>query len=99
MTVQRRGLHLIERALWRVARDWSEGIAAAVRPMHEELAAIYRRVGALSGAGVLHFAGWVASSVEAWIALHLMGVNPGIAAVIAIESLLSAIRSIAFAVP
>lgn len=99
IAVQRRGLHLIERALWRVARDWSERIAAAVRPVHEELAAIYRRVVALSGAGVLHFAAWVASSVEAWIAFHLMGVDPGIAAVIVIESLLSAIRSIAFAVP
>jgi putative membrane protein len=99
IAVQRRGLRLIERALWRVARNWGQGIVAAVRPVHDELAAIHRRVGAMSVAGLLHFVAWIASSVEAWIALHLMGVELSIAAVIAIESLLYAIRSIAFAVP
>ena len=40
-----------------------------------------------------------ASSVEAWIALRLMGADPGFATVLALESLLAAIRSVAFAVP
>jgi putative membrane protein len=99
IAVQRHGLRLIEHALGRVARSWSQGIAAAVRPMNDELAAIYRRVGAMTVAGLVHFVAWIAGSVEAWIALHLMGVDLGLAAVIAIESLLCGIRSIAFAVP
>ena len=99
IAVQRRGSRLVERALWRVARRWSRGAAAAVRPIHDELAAIYRRRGALLLASLLHLASWVASSVEAWFALHLMGADPGIAAVVVLESLLYAIRSVAFAVP
>ena len=99
IAVQRRGTHLVERALWRVARQWSQIAVVAAPPVHDELAAIYRRHNALWMAGFLHLAVWVASSVEAWIALYLMGADPGIAAVIAIESLLYAIRSVAFAVP
>jgi putative membrane protein len=96
--VQRHGSRLVERALWRMAQRWSRG-AAAARQVHDELAAIYRRRGAIGLAGLLHLAAWIASSVEAWIALRLMGADLGIAGVIAIESLLYAIRSIAFAVP
>jgi len=99
IAVQRRSSHTIEEALWRLARRWIVGAPAAMRPVHDELTAIYRRGGAISVAGMLHLAAWLASSLEAWIALHLMGVDPGIAAVIAIESLLVAIRGIAFAVP
>ena len=99
IAVQRRGSRLVERALWRMARRWSQIAVAAAPPVHDELTAIYRRRGALGLAGLLHLAAWVASSVEAWIALRLMGADLGIAAVIAIESLLYAIRSVAFAVP
>ena len=96
IVVQRRGSRLLERALLRMAWRWSQGMVARVRPVRDELAAIYRRRGALCLAGLLHLASWIASSVEAWFALRLMGADPGIAAVIAIESLLYAIRSVAF---
>jgi putative membrane protein len=99
IALQRRGSQLVERALWRVARRWSQAAMAAVRPVHDELATIYGRGGAIGLAGMLHLAAWIASSVEAWFALRLMGANPGIAAVIAVESLLYAIRSVAFAIP
>ena len=97
--VQRRGSKLVERLLWYVARSWSQGAVAAVRPIHDELAAIYRRRGALLLASLLPLGSWVARRVEAWFALHLMGADPGIGAVIVLESLLYAIRSVAFAVP
>ena len=42
---------------------------------------------------------WVASGVEAWIALRLMGANLSVGSVIVIESLLYAIRSVAFPMP
>jgi glycosyltransferase 2 family protein len=97
--LQRRGSALVERALWRVARRWSQTAVTVVQPLHDELAAIYRRRGALSVSALLHLAAWLASSVEAWIALRLMGADPSMVAVIAIESLLYAVRSVAFAVP
>ena len=99
IAVQRRGSRLVERVLWRVARRWSQGAIATVRSIHDELAAIYRCRGTIGLAGLLHLAAWVASSLEAWIALRLMGADLGIGAVIAVESLLYAIRSVAFAVP
>jgi glycosyltransferase 2 family protein len=99
IALQRRGSGLVERALWRVARRWSQAAVTGVQPVHDQLAAIYRRRGALGLGGLLHLAAWLASSVEAWIALHLMRADPGMVAVIAIESLLYAVRSVAFAVP
>jgi hypothetical protein len=47
----------------------------------------------------LHLAGWVAVSSEAWVVLRLMGVEAELEAVVAVESLLYAVRSLAFAVP
>ncbi|HLI21128.1 MAG TPA: lysylphosphatidylglycerol synthase domain-containing protein, partial [Stellaceae bacterium] len=69
------------------------------RPILNAIDAVYAHRGRLAAGFLLHFAGWIASAVETWIALHLMGVDLGIAAVITIESLLYAIRSVAFAVP
>lgn len=99
IAVQRRGSGIVERMLWRMARRWRQGAIATVRSIHDELAGIYRRRGAITLAGLLHLAAWVASSLEAWFALRLMGADLGIGVVIAIESLLYAIRSVAFAVP
>ena len=48
---------------------------------------------------VLHLACWVASAVEVWIALRLAGRALDFAAVLVIESLLYAIRTVAFAIP
>jgi len=47
----------------------------------------------------LHLAAWIASATEIWLALRFIGVPLGFGAVLAIESLLYAIRSVAFAVP
>jgi len=99
VAVQRRGSRLVERVLWCVARRWSQDAIATVRAIHDELAAAYRRRGPIGWSALLHLAAWIASSLEAWIALHLMGADLGIGAVIAVESLLYAIRSVAFAVP
>jgi putative membrane protein len=91
--VQRRGVATVERVVLRLAK---RRIDAALQ---DALHAIYRRPALLCLAAILHLAYWIASSVEAWIALRLMGADPGFATVLALESLLSAIRSVAFAVP
>jgi putative membrane protein len=96
---QRHGLQIVDRLVLRLARPGIVNAAARLRPIHDEILTIYRRRARLCLAALLHLAAWVASSLEAWIALRLMGADPGFAAVLALESLLSAIRSLAFAVP
>ncbi|HEY3916673.1 MAG TPA: lysylphosphatidylglycerol synthase domain-containing protein [Stellaceae bacterium] len=97
--LQRRGAALVERLSQRLAASWFPGAASRAKPMLDALDAVYAHRGALAVGFVLHLAGWIASAIETWIALKLMGVGLGIAAVITIESLLYAIRSVAFAVP
>ena len=63
------------------------------------LAAIYRRHDALALSFVLNLAAWVASGLGAWLALRLIGVHANPVAVVAIEALIFAVRSIAFVVP
>src|SRR5437660_1150391 len=63
------------------------------------LAEIYRRRGGLWANFALHLACWIASAVEVWLALQLAGEPLPFAAVLAIESLLYAIRTAAFVVP
>ncbi len=97
--LQRKGAAFVERMSQRMAASWLPGTAARAKPLQEVLDAIYaHRGGLVSGFG-LHLTGWFANAVEAWLALHFMGVGLDLGAVIAIESLLYAIRSVAFAVP
>lgn len=97
--LQRRGAALVERLSQRLAANWFPGAASRAKPMLDALDAVYAHRGALAAGFVLHLVGWIASAIEAWIALRLMGIGLGIGAVITIESLLYAIRSVAFAVP
>ena len=97
--VQRHGFTVLENMLRRVPHRWAEGVATRLPPIQRVIHEIYRRPSAFWSAGFLHFSLWVASSLEAWIALRLMGVKLSIGSVIAIESLLYAVRSMAFVVP
>ena len=99
VVVQRSGLGVVERAISRLAKQWVKGPSALPRPVHEEIRDIYLRPRALWLGGGLHLAAWIASSGQAWIALRFMGIDLGLGPVLAIESLLYAIRSVAFAVP
>lgn len=101
VAVQRRGSPLVELALRLATSRWSSGqeIVTTARPVFDAFAVIYRRRFALFLAFLMHLVAWIASSAEAWLALRLMGAHLGIASVIAVESLLYAIRSVAFAVP
>jgi len=97
--LQRRGAALVERMSQHLATHWFPGSALSARPLIEAIDRVYAQRGSLALGFFLHLAGWIANAIEAWIALHLMGIDLGIAAVITIESLLYAIRSVAFAVP
>jgi putative membrane protein len=97
--LQRRGFGAIEHAAARLTRRLGFAALVETRSIHAEILSIYRRPRALTLAFLLHLAVWILSGIEAWLALRLMGASIGLASVLAIESLLYAIRSAAFAVP
>jgi glycosyltransferase 2 family protein len=97
--VQRRGIALFDRIARHLGEGWAERSAAGAAALHEALGDIYRRRGSLWASFFLHLATWIASAGEVWLALHLAGEPLPFGAVLAIESLLYAIRTAAFLVP
>jgi putative membrane protein len=82
-----------------LGRSWAERTAAGAAAVHAALSSAYRRRAGLWGGFALHLACWIISAVEVWIALRLAGAPLGFATVLVIESLLYAIRTVAFAIP
>jgi glycosyltransferase 2 family protein len=99
VVVQRRGAHLLERWTLRLAGRRLGAIAQGAEAMRAALHDIYRRRGRLWACFLLHLLAWLWTAAEAWLALRLMKAPLGIGPVLAIESLLYAIRSAAFIVP
>jgi putative membrane protein len=99
IAVQRRGLGLIEQLAKRSASRLIPKALAHGASLQTMIHAIYGYSRGISLGLALHVAGWIANGIEAYIALRFMGVGIGIGPVLAIESLLYAIRSAAFVVP
>ena len=97
--LQRRGITYFDRIARYLAAGWAERGAAGAAALHAALAGIYRHRLGLWASFALHLACWIASAVEAWLALRLAGEGLSFGAVLAIESLLYAIRTAAFVVP
>ncbi len=95
LALQRRGTWFAGRIAGRLFPDAAVA-GAAVAAMLEQ---IHRSPFRLGLSVTLHFAGWTASAVGTWIAFLLMGVRVNLASVIAIESLVYAVRGAAFLVP
>jgi putative membrane protein len=96
IAAQRRGFGLVDR----VARAAGAGhMAAGAAAVHAAIAEVYRRRGRLAAGFFLHFGAWIANASEAWLVLRLAGRPLGFGPVLAIEGLLYAVRSVAFAVP
>jgi glycosyltransferase 2 family protein len=95
LLLQRRGARIAEKVAGRLFPD----VAAAGAAVAAMLQKIYGRPGHLALSVTLHFAGWTASAVGTWVAFRLMGVRVDLASVIAIESLVYAVRGAAFMVP
>jgi putative membrane protein len=64
-----------------------------------QIEAIYRRPAKVAMSVLFHCSGWVASALSTWFALLLMGAHVHVWTVLAIESLVCAVRSVAFLVP
>jgi putative membrane protein len=99
ITVQRRGVRHIHRIANILGRGWAERTAAGAAALHEALDAIYRRHGGVWVSFLLHFACWVASASEIWVALLCAGQPIPFGSALAIESLVYALRTTAFVVP
>jgi len=95
ITVQRRGSGLVER----LARRFAPGMADRARVIGEALTVLYEQPLRLAIAVACHLAAWVASAAGAWLALRLAGLHIGLGAILAIESLVCAVRSAAFIAP
>jgi glycosyltransferase 2 family protein len=99
LVAQRRGFGLLDRFAGALGRGWTERTAAGAAVLHAGIAGIYARRGAVWTSVALHLACWIVSAAEIWLALRFIGAPLGFGAVLVIESLLYAIRSVAFAVP
>ena len=96
---QRRGGRLLERFEPLIARHFSHALPGKIESVTAALARIHADRRRLAVATVLHFAEWLATGAEAWLALHLMSVPISFTAATGLEGLLYAVRSVAFMVP
>lgn len=95
VTLQRRGHRLVARLAARLLPQ----TAAATESIGAMLDTIYASPLRVAASAMLHLCAWIASAVGSWIALELIGVRIDLASVIAIESLICAVRSAALVIP
>lgn len=96
---QWRGFDFFDRFAGTIGRDWADRTAAGAAALHAAIAGIYERRVGLFTSFVLHLVCWIAATAQAWLALRFAGSPLDFGAVLVIEGLLYAIRSVAFAVP
>lgn len=97
VAVQRGGLfRLIERAVGRWAsHERSQELAG----LHDTVAALYRRPGALAASGAFHLCSWLLGVVETLAALHALGIPATLREATVIEALGQVVRAFGFLVP
>ncbi len=99
VAAQRHGFRLFDRFARNLGRGWAERTASGAAALQQALRQTYQRAAGLWTGFALHLACWIAGAVEAWLALQLGGAPLPFKTVLVIESLLYAIRTLAFAVP
>jgi putative membrane protein len=89
------------RAIERVwhGRDAGARNGQRAEVFHDHIQAFYRFRARFAASVAVHFVGWVASALEVWLALWLMGSPLAAMQVLVIESLIFALRSVSFFVP
>jgi putative membrane protein len=95
LALQRHGHRVIEKITARVL----PGALGRTMAVSTALDSIYRSRARVGASIVLHSAGWVASAIGVWIAFRLIGMRVELKSVLALESLVSAIRSTAVFIP
>jgi glycosyltransferase 2 family protein len=93
---QAHGAALVERLLRRVAGRSDAEPGGVVRAFAD----MRRRPGALALAGSAHLGAWVLTGVQTWLMLRLLGAGGlSLGGALAMDSLMSAARAVAFVVP
>jgi putative membrane protein len=95
IALQRHGMGFVEG----LAQRFVPRAAAGTGELRTAFIDLYRRRARLALSVILHFASWIASATGVWLALRLAGVGIGYGALLAIESLVLAIRSATFFAP
>jgi putative membrane protein len=95
VALQGRGLDLIGA----IAERWIRDTRARADAIKAEIAAIYARPARLAVGVFWHAVGWIWSGAGAWFVLAFMGVHVELWKVLALESLISAVKSVAFLSP
>jgi putative membrane protein len=84
--------------IWRPG-DVGSGNGPRAELFHDHVQSFYRQRARFIASVAVHFLGWLASALEVWIALWLMGSALAVSEVLVIESLIFALRSVSFFVP
>jgi putative membrane protein len=82
-----------------LARRLLPDVQIGIDHILDELTSVYRRHGAVAGALLFNILAWLASAASAWLILWLMGSPIGFGQAVALESLIFAIRGVAFLIP
>jgi putative membrane protein len=82
-----------------MAARWIKDTRTRTDAIRGVLADVYARPERLLAGFALHAFSWVASGVGSWIALNLLGAHMPLWQVLTLESLMSAVKSVAFMTP
>jgi glycosyltransferase 2 family protein len=97
--IQRRGSGAVDRLAGFIGRGWAERTAAGAAALRVALDDIHRHRARLQVGFALHLACWITLATQAWLALRLAHRALPFGQVLVIESLLYAVRTMAFAIP
>lgn len=75
------------------------GAAAALAATRNGLVAVYRHRSRVATTFLLNLIGWFASAFGVWLALRWVGIDVPPMRIVALESLICVLRSVAFAIP
>ena len=89
----------LPRLALRFTGRWLGAALAGTSAVEAAMRKIYRSKRGVWTSFVLHLAAWLLSGAEGWLALRLLGVSVNLAVVLALESMVCAMRAMAFAVP
>jgi putative membrane protein len=95
VVLQRRGVDLLGALVGR----WLKDTRARADAVNAVLKSVYAAPARLAAGFALHAAAWVLSGIGSWLALRFMGADLPVWTVLTLESLMAAVRSVAFVTP
>ena len=95
IAVQRRGGPLVQAMIGRFAPEAADQAAEVGRAIN----LIYQNPLRILAGVALHLCAWVASGLGVWLALTVAGIPVSLTGILALESLVGAVRSVAFMAP